>query len=967
MICLASLASTAPAQTLSTLWNFTGSTGQFPSAPLTLGADANFYGTTSGPNTYIDCGGGYDGSVFKITPTGVLTTLYAFSAGGDICPYAALTLGANGNFYGTTALPGGGAAFEITPAGVLNNLYSFDQSGGGFFPVAALTLGTDGNFYGTTTNGGPNACETGNYYGCGTVFRITPAGTLTTLHNFTGPDGSVPEAALTLGPDGNFYGTTSAVDLAPALQPCMYDCGTVFQITSSGTLTSLYSFSGPDGAFPAAPLTLGNDGNFYGTTSGVSSSDVSQCVYTCGTVFKITPTGSLTNLYAFTGPDGANPFGALLLGSNGNFYGTTEFGGVNGLGTIFEMTPSGVLTTLHSFSGPDGEAPVAGLILGPDGNFYGTTESGGTLAPAEPGGGTVFRWCLPGANKVCTTTALSSTLNPSTPGATVTITATVVPAGPGTATGSVTFTDGGTLLASVALADGVASLTTATLSLGYHTIEASYSGDPNFQISSSFLLQTVDQAATTTTVTSNLNPSAYNQSLKFTATVSALASSGEPTGTITFKNGSRTLGSVTLSGGSASLAPPVLAAGTDSITAAYSGDTDHLASTGSLSQVIDQATTMTVIKSSDSIILVNQQVTFTATVTGLYGGDPTGTVTFSANGAQIGSPVAVASRVASVITSFAAAGAYSITAVYSGDTNFVGGNAAPLSETVDLTLPTTTTLKSSGSPSTVGNSVTFTATVRPSSGTIPNGEVVTFYDGASSIGTGITSAGAAALSTSSLPVGTNSITATYSGDSVFQGSTSAAVKQVVNKQATTTTLASSINPSTYGQSVTFTAKVSSSGPAPTGTVTFKNGSAPIGTGTLAGGAATLTYSKLAAGTNSITAAYNGDANSSNSTSVPLSQTVTEAATATAVASSKNPSNSGQSVTFTATVTSAYATPTGTVTFTQGSTTLGAATLAGGKAKLAVTTLPAGSDTVIATFGGGADFAGSSGSIVQTVN
>jgi hypothetical protein len=244
---------------------------------------------------------------------------------------------------------------------------------------------------------------------------------------------------------------------------------------------------------------------------------------------------------------------------------------------------------------------------------------------------------------------------------------------------------------------------------------------------------------------------------------------------------------------------------------------------------------------------------------------------------------------------------------------------------------------------------------------------VTFNDGTASIGTGTTTSGVATFKTSSLAAGTHSITATYAGDGTYLSSTSAVVKQVVNKNATTTMLSSSPNPSTYGQSVTFTAKVSSSGPTPTGTVTFKNGSSAIGTGRLSGGTATFTSTKLAAGMSSITAVYGGDAASLGSTSAPLSQSVTQAATTTTVTSSKNPSTQGQSVTFTATVSSAYATPAGTVTFAYGSTTLGTATLAAGKAKLAVTALPAGSDTVTGTYGGNGDFKGSSGSIVQTVN
>ena len=321
---------------------------------------------------------------------------------------------------------------------------------------------------------------------------------------------------------------------------------------------------------------------------------------------------------------------------------------------------------------------------------------------------------------------------------------------------------------------------------------------------------------------------------------------------------------------------------------------------------------------------------------------------------------------------FAAGGAPNFVAV--GDLN---GDGTPdlavadydggVSILLNLGVTTTTTLSSSLDPSTDGQPVTFKATVKATGGSRPNGGTVTFYDGMAAIGEGTTASGVATFTTTSLAVGTHLMTAAYAGYSKYTASTSPQIKQVVGKAATTTALISSLNPSTYGQSVTFTATVSSSGPTPTGTVTFKSGSVALGTGTLSSGVAGFTSAKLAAGTDPITATYGGDSSSQSSTSASLNQSVAQAATATTVASSKNPSNPGQSVTFTATVTSAYATPTGTVTFSQGATTLGTATLAGGKAKLAVTSLTAGSDTVTATYGGTANFSGSSGSIVQTVN
>jgi uncharacterized repeat protein (TIGR03803 family) len=191
------------------------------------------------------------------------------------------------------------------------------------------------------------------------------AQTFTTLASFNGTNGSEPMVALVQGTDGNLYGTT--------LFGGTDGDGTVFRMTPSGTVTTLYSFtSANDGRYPYAPLVLGFDGNFYGTTSGAGANNF------YGTVFKITPNGTLTTLHSFDSIDGSTSVGALVQASNGTFYGTTESGGANNKGTIFKMTPQGALTTLHSFAGTDGEFPSAALVQGSDGNFYGTTYAGGT-------------------------------------------------------------------------------------------------------------------------------------------------------------------------------------------------------------------------------------------------------------------------------------------------------------------------------------------------------------------------------------------------------------------------------------------------------------------------------------------------------------------------------------------------------------------------------------------------------------
>jgi uncharacterized repeat protein (TIGR03803 family) len=369
------------AQTLNVLYNFSASNngGWSPESALVQGSDGNFYGTTAYG------GSSNDGTIFKITPGGVLTTLVSFNGTNGENPEAAMVQGSDSNFYGTTTYGGsgnGGTIFKMTLAGVLTTLVSFTHS----FPVPppggdvpyGLVQGNDGNFYGTTAFGG-----TGNGYGgngFGTVFKMTPAGVLTTLALFNSFNGADPVGTLVQGSDGNFYGTT--------IEGGLYNHGTVFMITAAGSLTSLVSFTGANGANPDAGLLHGTDGNFYSTTAfGGPGSGVGY-----GTIFNITPAGTLTTQVSFNSANGSQPEDALIQGSDGNFYGTTSYAGSGNEGTIFQMTPAGVLTTLISFNGTDGAGSGTSLVQGSDGNFYGTTEIGGSsndgvvfqLIPPQP-------------------------------------------------------------------------------------------------------------------------------------------------------------------------------------------------------------------------------------------------------------------------------------------------------------------------------------------------------------------------------------------------------------------------------------------------------------------------------------------------------------------------------------------------------------------------------------------------------
>ncbi len=480
--------------------------------------------------------------------------------------------------------------------------------------------------------------------------------------------------------------------------------------------------------------------------------------------------------------------------------------------------------------------------------------------------------------------------------------------------------------------------------------------------------QIVGQDSTTTTLISSVNPSLFGQSVTFTATVSVVAPGvGTPTGTVTFKDGATTLGTGTLAAGVATFSTATLTAGAHSITAVYGGDTNNATSTSAvLTQTVNQTGTSTTLASSVNPSLSGQSVTFTATVLSSGSVTPTGTVTFKDGATTIGSGTLNGSGVATFATTTLTVAQHSITAVYGGDGNNTGSTSTALTQTVQQN--TTTTLTSSLNPSTAGVSVTFTATV---AGTVngaptPTG-TVTFKDGATTIGTGtLNGSGVATFATVSLTPGAHSITAVYGGATLDITSTSAVLTQTVI-QTTTTTLTSSANPATFGSPVTFTATVTAGSGTPTGTVTFKDGTTTIGTGTLNGsGVATFTTSSLAVGAHSITAVYGGDANNSPSTSAVLTETIQESSTTT-LTSSANPSLSGAPVTFTATVTGSSGTPTGTVTFKDGGTTLGTGTLNGsGVATFSTATLAVGSHMITAAYGGDANNLPSTSAVLTQV-
>jgi uncharacterized repeat protein (TIGR03803 family) len=343
-----------------------------PSGPWELiqSRDGDFYASTS-------AGGSNNvGTIVRLTQGGDVTTLVSFGGPNGDYPEEGLIEGADGNFYGTTYQAGGmagGAIFKMTPAGAFTNLHHFDcMNGEGLGPICRLTQTPNGEIYGTTFYGGTSGCF-GN--SAGTVFKITTNGEFTTVLSFNRTNGANPQCGLILGSDSALYGSTSGGG-----GPSGDGYGTIFRLTTNGVLTTLHTFDYPiDGSVPSGHLLQASDGNFYGTTEyGTNNS--------FGTIFRMTPAGTLTTLVSFNGTNGSNPHGDLIQPSDGFIYGRTIAGGRFDKGTLFKLSTNGVLTTILNFDGTNGVGPLAAMVVGRDGNLYGTTVIGGS-----GGGGVAFR------------------------------------------------------------------------------------------------------------------------------------------------------------------------------------------------------------------------------------------------------------------------------------------------------------------------------------------------------------------------------------------------------------------------------------------------------------------------------------------------------------------------------------------------------------------------------------------------
>jgi sugar lactone lactonase YvrE/predicted secreted protein len=551
------------------------------------------------------------------------------------------------------------------------------------------------------------------------------------------------------------------------------------------------------------------------------------------------------------------------------------------------------------------------------------------------------------------TAVLRTSGSPSALGAPVTFTVTVTSTGV-TPTGTVMFLDGTTSIGTSTLnGSGVATLTTASLTLGTHSITASYPGDTNNSPSISNVVSQLVKNGTTVLLQSSQNPSSAQSLITLTAT--AVGVNGTPTGTMTFLDGTTTIGTATLDGsGVATLNISSLSVGTHKLTASYGGDSSSLPNVSSqLSQVVSKSSTTTSAVSSNLSSTFSTTVTFTATVVSQTAGTPTGTITFKDGSTNIGTATLNGSGIATLSTATLAVGSHSISASYGGDTNNATSTSSLLSQTI-VQINTSVALTSDANPSAAGANVHLTATITASlnPSTDPLTGSVVFTDGAATLGTSNVAGGIATLDVAALSIGQHSIVATYSGAIDYAGSSSSPLSQKVQLSPTTGTLTASSNPAIAGKPLTLTATVASSGSMPTGPITFKDASANIGLGTLnAQGIATFTTSSLTAGTHALTAVYAGDTNSQPVTS-SLTLVVSQATTAVVLSSSSSPATVGLPLTLRATATGNGATPSGSITFFDGATSIGSSQLdSNGLASLVISSLAVGSHSITAVYSG----------------
>jgi len=679
----------AQTATYSVVTSFTdNSAGGYPDTSLIQAANGDFYG--------VDGFGGTNGTgvVYSMTPSGALAGFYN-PCSTCVTPEAPLIQGGDGNFYGVTNTGGTGSfgtVFKLTPSGTYSVIYNFTDGTDGSYVSGPLVQGSDGNLYGEATQGGlsggcPNEFGAN---GCGTIFQISlPAGKFKVIYTFQGSsaDSGYPANGLVQGSDGNFYGVTSS---------------TVFKVTTGGTLSTLATSNfQSQGAYLNGPLVEGTDGSFYGTAQE-SGSDGN------GIIFKVSSSGTYTILYTFTGgADGGLPLDPLYEGTDGNFYGTNSVGGDGncaegfGCGVLFQITPAGKYTVLYTFS-PEADGVLGGptVIQGSNGSLYGTTGRGGTSTNCNGSDcGVVFEATVSPAmappvvlkfssSSVAANTAVTLSYQVNNA---ITITSQQCYAfvqGGSADAGKWTGKQTGTYSSSTHAYTGSASITPTAA--GTYTYALTCGGTV-----SGFATLTVTagggKSNSTTALTATPNPATVGQSVTLKATVTG--SKGTPTGTVTFYYGTLAIsGAVTLnSSGLASTTASTngLPPGTYGITADYAGSSTYNTSKSSaLNVTLNKAPTVTTLTASPTSVTPPGNVTLTATVkrsTSGASGTPTGSVTFYADGSDALATVKVNSSGVATITASSKgypAGKYPITAKYLGDSSDATSTSSSVTVTV---------------------------------------------------------------------------------------------------------------------------------------------------------------------------------------------------------------------------------------------------------------------------------------------
>ena len=1015
------------------------------------GGDSTFTGSTSGvlvetvnkPNTTAVATSSLNSSIFGQSVT--LTASVTVAAPGSGTPTGTVTFLDGSSTLATVVLATGTASFSTSNLNVSGSPHSI-----------TVVYGGDANFMGSTSGSA--------------AVTVSQARTTTSVASSTGSSvfgqsvtftATVSNSDTSATPAGSVQFAIDGQNAGAAVN--LNFVGTISPPTVNVTASSSYGSNTPNLAFDGNPATSWSAGAWSGTITAQFPSPIRFA----GVLLSVGASPTTAETYTIYGSNDGSTFTQLAQSTQ-----TVVQGSINTLAPItFTATTAQYLrisvnggsswvgineVQLIAVGGNSNTATFTTSSLSPTGSPHAITA---TYVSDGNFGGSTSAAFLQTVNQGITTTNVTNGTDPSVFGQSVTFTATVSGSG-GTPTGVVMFQDGGTAIGTGTLSGGsMATLACASgLSVGTHTITAVFSGDTNFSGGmSATLLQTVNQASTSATMSNAADPSVFGQSITFTATVSVTGNgAGTPTGTVTFQDGGTSIGTGSLSvvGSSdvAILTGPasvINGVGTHTITAVYGGDTNFVSSTSPAltQQVIDSLQTLiiqtgaanpgspititfqamsaagaeSVLDSVNALAAQGTPVTIQlnlggGTYSGLQASPPAGVTVYLIGSS--GTTIIVGHSPALTVTSgtvvatdlvFETATPDPTILVQGGSLTMrrdviqestgstqaavlVAGGALDLGTTADpgnnilninglgefvhnMTLdpvpadgdtfeingmPLTaqflsfTSLASSTSLSSFGQALTFTATVVHSSpGSCTPAGTVTFEDAGTSMGTGsLGSAGVATCVTASLTPGNHTITAVYGGDTNFTFSTSSSVTQTVNQADTTTTVTSSLNPTVFGQSVTFTATVSVTSPGagtPTGTVTFRDGSTSIGTGSVSGATATFsTTTLLSAVTHTIKASYGGDTNFATSSGSVL-QTVSRATTTTTVTTSVVPANPpginvanvGQTVTIKAAVAGAPTTPTGTVTFLDGTISLGTGSVNGsGQATFTTSSLEA---------------------------